>query len=506
MQQDLVRVIEQVTKEKGIDKEILVEAIESAMVSAAKKTFGAERTFEAQYNPDIGEVEIFEAKVVVDDVADPDLEIDLDEARETLDPDVELGDELLMKIDATVFGRIAAQAAKQNIVQRVRDVEREIIFNEFKDRQGELVHGIVQRFEKNNIIVNLGRTNAILPEKEQVPRERYRQGDRIRAYIVSVEMTSRGPQIVLSRTHPGMLIKLFEQEVPEIYEGIVEVKGAAREPGGRAKIAVTSNDPDVDPVGACVGMKGTRVQSVVQELRGEKIDIVHWIPEQAEYVCRALAPAKVTKILLDEDAHSMEVIVPDEQLSLAIGRKGQNVRLASRLTGWGIDARSESEADEESRVARQSLSAIPGVSEVMAELLYQSGFKSAEDLSEAEPATINEITGIEPEKASAILEAAAQHVEEERERAAREAEEAARAAEEAEAEAGEAVETEGESDGTEGDPVETADENVAAEGEPLETSEEVAATAGETAAAGEAVEEPASSDEEEVESSSRQGA
>ena len=249
MQQDLVRVIEQVTKEKGIDREIIVEAIESAMVSAAKKMFGAERTFEAQYNPDIGEVEIFEAKVVVDDVADPDLEIDLEDARETLDPDVELGDELLMKIDTTVFGRIAAQAAKQNIVQRVRDVEREIIFNEFKDRQGELVHGIVQRFEKNNIIVNLGRTNAILPEKEQVPRERYRQGDRIRAYIVSVEMTSRGPQIVLSRTHPGMLIKLFEQEVPEIYEGIVEVKGAAREPGGRAKIAVASNDPDVDPVG-----------------------------------------------------------------------------------------------------------------------------------------------------------------------------------------------------------------------------------------------------------------
>ena len=436
MQQDLNRVIEQVTKEKGIDKEILVDAIESAMVSAAKKTFGADRTFEAQYNSDIGEIELFEAKIVVDDVADPETEIDLDEARESLDPDVELGDELLMKIDAQVFGRIAAQAAKQNIVQRVRDVEREIIYNEFKDRQGELVHGIVQRFEKNNLIVNLGRTNAILPEKEQVPRERYRQGDRIRAYIVSVEMTSRGPQIVLSRTHPGMLIKLFEQEVPEIYEGIVEVKGAAREPGGRAKIAVASNDPDVDPVGACVGMKGTRVQSVVQELRGEKIDIVHWIPEQAEYVCRALAPAKVTKIFLDDDAHSMEVIVPDEQLSLAIGRKGQNVRLASRLTGWGIDARSESEAEEESRQARQSLSAVPGVSEVMAELLYQSGFKSAEDLAEADPSTIHEITGIEPERAAAILEAGMAHVEELREQAAREAEEAARAAEAGE-EAGE---------------------------------------------------------------------
>jgi N utilization substance protein A len=470
MQQDLNRVIEQVTKEKGIDKEILVEAVESAMVSAAKKTFGAERSFEAQYNPDIGEIELFEPRVVVDDVADPETEINLEEARETLDPDVELGDELLMKIDSAVFGRIAAQAAKQNIVQRVRDVEREIIFNEFKDRQGELIHGIVQRFEKNNIIVNLGRTNAILPEKEQVPRERYRQGDRIRAYIVSVEMTSRGPQIVLSRTHPGMLIKLFEQEVPEIYEGIVEVKGAAREPGGRAKIAVTSNDADVDPVGACVGMKGTRVQSVVQELRGEKIDIVHWISEQAEYVCRALAPAKVTKILLDEEAHSMEVIVPDEQLSLAIGRKGQNVRLASRLTGWGIDARSESEADEESRQARQSLSAVPGVSEMMAELLFQSGYKSAEDLADAEVATITEITGIEPEKALAILEASTKHVEEERERVAREAEEAAQAAQEAE----EAAQAAQEAEEPASEPESAASEAVETAGEPVEPVEEPA--------------------------------
>lgn len=423
MQQDLNRVIEQVSKEKGIDREILVQALENAMVSAAKKTFGAERSFEAQYNPDIGEVELFEAKIVVEEVADAETEIGLAEARETLDPDVEVGDELLTKMDSSAFGRIAAQAAKQNIVQRVRDAEREIIYNEFKQREAELVHGIVQRFEKNNIIVNLGRTNAILPEKEQVPRERYRQGDRIRAYIVSVEMTSRGPQIVLSRTHPGMLIKLFEQEVPEIYESIVEVKGAAREPGGRAKIAVASNDPDVDPVGACVGMKGTRVQSVVQELRGEKIDIVHWTPDQAEYVCRALAPAKVTKIIIDEEEHCMEVVVPDEQLSLAIGKKGQNVRLASRLTGWTIDARSESEADEESRRARQSLSSIPGVSDVMAELLYQSGFKSAEDLAEADLESISDIDGIEPERAETILAAARGYVEEERARAA--AEEAA---------------------------------------------------------------------------------
>ncbi|MEK7782651.1 MAG: transcription termination factor NusA, partial [Candidatus Binatota bacterium] len=404
----------QVSKEKGIDKTIIISALENAMVSAAKKTFGHQRKIEAQYNPELGEVELFEAKLVVEAVTDPAVEITLQEARENLDPDAEVGDELLSKLDTSSFGRIAAQAAKQNIVQRVRDAEREIIYNEFKGREGQLVNGIVQRFEKKNIIVNLGRTDAILPEKEQVPRERYRQGDRIRAYIVSVEMTSRGPQIVLSRTHPGMLVKLFEQEVPEIYEAIVEVKGAAREPGGRAKIAVISNDPDVDPVGACVGMKGTRVQAVVQELRGEKIDIVHWTADQAEYVCRALAPAKVSKIIIDDEGHNMEVIVPDDQLSLAIGRKGQNVRLASRLSGWRIDVRGESEADEETRRARISLGAIPGVNDMVAELIYQSGFKSAEELAEADLETILEIDGIGPEKAEVIYKSSREYVAEKR--------------------------------------------------------------------------------------------
>ena len=410
MQQDLNRVIEQVSKEKGIDKSILISALENAMVSAAKKMFGHQRKIEAQYNPDLGEVELFEAKTVVEQVNDPALELSLQEARDNLDPDAQVGDELLCKLDTSSFGRIAAQAAKQNIVQKVRDAEREIIYNEFKGREGQLVNGIVQRFERKNIIVNLGRTDAILPEKEQVPRERYRQSDRVRAYIVAVEMTSRGPQIILSRTHPGMLVKLFEQEVPEIYEGIVEVKGAAREPGGRAKIAVVSHDPDVDPVGACVGMKGTRVQAVVQELRGEKIDIVHWTADQAEYVCRALAPAKVSKIIIDDEEHSMEVIVPDDQLSLAIGKRGQNVRLAARLTGWKIDARSESEAEEETRRARSSLGAIPGVNDMVAELIYQAGFKSAEELAEAELETILEIEGIGPEKAETVYKSSREYV------------------------------------------------------------------------------------------------
>ncbi len=430
---DLNRVIEQVSKEKGIDKSVIIAALEDAMLSAARRTFGLEHQIEAKFNPDIGEVELFEIKTVVDEVTDPANHIMVKDAQATLDPDAAVGDELLSKLSQEKFGRIAAQAAKQNIIQRVREAERSIIFNEFKDRKGELFSGIVQRFERKNIIVNLGRTDAILPEKEQIPRERYRQGDRIRAYILDVDLTSKGPQIVLSRTHPGLLIKLFGQEVPEIYEGIVEVKGAAREPGGRAKIAVYSNDSDVDPVGACVGMRGTRVQSVVQELRGEKIDIVPWTADQAEYVCRALSPAKVSKIIMDEDERAMEVIVPDDQLSLAIGKKGQNVRLASRLTGWRLDVRGEAEAEEEARNARASLMAVPGIGDVTAELLYQDGFKSAEELAASDVERLTQVEGVSAEKAAAIIKSAQAHVEEKRQlaeaRAAEEAEAAAAAAE-----------------------------------------------------------------------------
>jgi len=259
------------------------------------------------------------------------------------------------------------------------------------------------------MIVNLGRTEAILPEKEQIPHERYRQSDRIRALIAEVDLSEKGLSIVLSRTSNDFLRKLFEQEVPEIYEGIVEIRQCAREPGGRAKVAVYSNDSDVDPVGACVGMKGTRVQSVVQELRGEKIDIVPWTEDQAELVCRALAPAKVSKVIIDEDEHAMEVIVPDDQLSLAIGKRGQNVRLAHRLTGWKLDVRSEAEAEEEARAARASLNAIPGVGDINAELLYQWGFRSAEQLSETEAEAL-EIDGISPERARQLIVAAQAHV------------------------------------------------------------------------------------------------
>ena len=425
MQPELSRVIEQVSKEKGIDRTIVVGAVEAAILSAARKVVPPTTQLEAKYNPEIGEVELFKILTVVEQVNDPETEISLEDARNNLDPEAQLGDELLEKLDQR-YGRIAAQAAKQNLIQRLRDAERDIIYNEFKDRKGDITHsGIVQRFEKKNIIVNLGRTDAILPEKEQIPRERYRQGDRIRAFILDVEMSSKGPQIVLSRTHPGFLMKLFEQEVPEVYEGIVEIKGAAREPGGRAKIAVVSHDPDVDPVGACVGMKGTRVQAVVQELRGEKIDIVHWTPDPAEFVCRALAPAKVTKIVMDEDERSMEVIVPDDQLSLAIGRKGQNVRLASRLTGFKLDVRSESEAEDEARKSRASLTAVPGIGDVTAELLYQNGFRSAEEVAQADEQTLADVEGLGPEKAGTILKAVRVYVEKKQQEEAERGEEAA---------------------------------------------------------------------------------
>jgi transcription termination/antitermination protein NusA len=414
LQLQLSRVIDQVSREKQIDREVIIEAIESAMVQAARRHFGQERQIEGKYNSEIGEVELFEIKNVVETVTNHETEITLEEAHRDYDPEAEVGDELLAKLPREAFGRIAAQAAKQGIIQKVRDAEREIIYNEFKDRKGEIFSGIVQRFEKKNIIVNLGRTDAILPEREQIPRERYRQGDRIRAYIYDVDLTAKGPQIILSRTHPNLLIELFRQEVPEIYEGIVEVKAAVREPGGRAKIAVVSHDRDVDPVGACVGMRGTRVQAVVQELRGEKIDIIHWTPDPAEFVCRAVAPAKVSKIVMDEDEHSMEVIVPDDQLSLAIGKKGQNVTLASRLSGWRLDVRGESEADEEVRQARASLSSIAGVSDVTAELLLQHGFRSAEEVAESDVEGIAEVEGIDPDRAVGILEAARLHVAERR--------------------------------------------------------------------------------------------
>ncbi len=390
----LKREIAQVAKDKGIDANEIIGALEEAMKQAARRERGLEIEIDAKFNPDLGEVELFEFREVVEGTTSAETEITIAAARE-LDPGAEIGDEIGVKMDTSGFGRILAQTAKQVIIQRIREAERDNVFEEYKDRKGEIVNGIVRRFEKGAIIVDLGRTEAVLPLKEQVPRENYRPNDRIRAYVIDVNRAAKGSQVVLSRTCMEMLTKLFEQEVPEMYEGIVTIRSAAREPGGRSKIAVVSRDSDVDPVGACVGMKGSRVQAVVQELRGERIDIVPWSPDPARYVCTALSPAQVSKVIIDDAAQSMDVIVPDDQLSLAIGRKGQNVRLAVQLTGWKIDIKSESKMRELARWLSEAVSVVEGCGDPEAELLLQQGITSLEDLKKCDIELLSSFPGID---------------------------------------------------------------------------------------------------------------
>jgi transcription termination/antitermination protein NusA len=405
MNQDLNYLIEQVGRDKGIDKQVIIEALEDAMLKASKKRYGLQKDIEARFNEELGEVELFQFKTVVEQVEDPDLEISLAEGKE-MDPEAEIGDSLGVKLSIEDLGRIAAQTAKQVIMQRVRDAEGETTYNEYKDRKGEVVTGFVQRIERGNIYVNLGRAEAILPKREQVSRETYKRGDRIRAYVLDVQRTPIGCQIYLSRTHPGFLAKLFEMEVPEITEGIVRVVNAAREPGERSKIAVYSNDADVDPVGASVGMKGSRVQSVVQELRGEKIDIIPYNNDPAKFVCNALSPAKVSKVYLNDEEKYMEIVVADDQLSLAIGKRGQNVRLASKLTGWKIDIKSESKMEKHSEEVVELLTTLPGVGEIIARVLYDEGFYTIEDVAEAEGEELGRICGVGEKKGEKIVEAA----------------------------------------------------------------------------------------------------
>ena len=406
---DLLRTIEQVSRDKGIDAKILIEALEEAVRSAVKKKFGLEYELEVTFNREMGEIEVFEFKDVVDTVTDERLQVSLEDARK-LDPESEIGDSLGMKMDTDALGRIAAQSAKQVIMQRLREAERDAVYEDFRDRKGEIINGIVQRFDKGAIIANLGKAEAELPLKEQIPKESYTQGDRVRAYIYDVRQFSRGPQVILSRTHPNFLSALFESEVPEISEGIVTIMQVAREPGGRAKIAVASKDRDVDPVGACVGMKGSRVQAVVQELRGEKIDIVPWDPDPAKFVCNALAPAEILRVIVDEENRAMEVVVPDDQLSLAIGKKGQNVRLASRVANWKLDVNGESEYNKELREGYKSLHMLPGVGDKLATALYEMGYRSAEDISKAEPADLAIIKGVSDKKARDLIQGALDYV------------------------------------------------------------------------------------------------
>ena len=406
---DLLRTIEQVSRDKGIDAKILIEALEEAVRSAVKKKFGLEYELEVKFNREMGEIEVFEFKDVVDTVTDERLQVSLEDAKK-LDPESEIGDSLGMKMDTDALGRIAAQSAKQVIMQRLREAERDAVYEDFRDRKGEIINGIVQRFDKGAIIANLGKAEAELPLKEQIPKESYTQGDRVRAYIYDVRQFSRGPQVILSRTHPNFLSALFESEVPEISEGIVTIMQVAREPGSRAKIAVASKDRDVDPVGACVGMKGSRVQAVVQELRGEKIDIVPWDPDPAKFVCNALAPAEILRVIVDEENRAMEVVVPDDQLSLAIGKKGQNVRLASRVANWKLDVNGESEYNKELREGYKSLHMLPGVGDKLATALYEMGYRSAEDISKAEPADLAIIKGVSDKKARDLIQGALDYV------------------------------------------------------------------------------------------------
>ncbi len=412
MLSDLKRIIDQICRDRGFDKKLLIEAIEEAVESAAKKKLGSRRDIEVRFNEEFGEVEVFQFRTVVNEVEDEQTEISLEAAVE-LDPEVQLEDELGEKMENIEdLGRIAAQSAKQVIIHKMKDAERDVIFEMFKDRKGEVVSGIVQRFERGNMVVNLGRTDAILPRDQQIPKRSFKQGDRIRAYLDDVRQNARDSQLILSRTCNDFLAKLFTLEVPEIAEGIVEIMGVSREPGFRAKIAVSSLETDVDPVGACVGMKGSRVQNVVQELQGERIDIVPWSPDPAKYVYNALAPAHVSMVMADEEAKTLLVVVPNDQLSLAIGRQGQNVRLASRLLGWRIDVKSEQRYANLEDPGYQTLLAIKGIEEPLADQLLARGIFSIERLVEATVEDLIVIRSINEEQAQHLIDTAARLISE----------------------------------------------------------------------------------------------
>ena len=414
---DLIYVIEQIGREKGIGKEVLFEAVESALLSASKKTMGLADNVRMELDRHTGNLRVFARKKVVEAVTDTKLEIGLEEARK-LNGEAELEDELEMELPPQEFGRIAAQTAKQVILQRVRDAERDAVYSEFIDKEGRIVRGVVHRVEKRNVIVEIGKAEAVLMEREQIPGERYNPSDRIRAYVLEVKKGIKGPQILLSRTHPGFLVRLFETEIPEIAEGIVQVREAAREGGERAKVAVASTKRDVDPIGACVGLRGTRIQVISRELRGEKIDIVEWSPDAATFVARALSPAKVSSVTISEpDAEggqpSVLVIVPDSQLSLAIGKRGQNARLAAKLTGLRVDIKSESEVEDERRreeeelaQGRQFLSTFADVTPPIQEALIAAGLFSPARIARADLAALADVAGLGERKAKSLLEAA----------------------------------------------------------------------------------------------------
>ena len=402
---ELVQIADAVAREKGIDIEIVLAAMADAIQKAAKARYGAENDIRVEINPKTGETRLLRAVEVVELVENDDTQISLAIARRE-NRDAQIGDEIIDELPPVEFGRIATQAAKQVIVQRVREAEREQQYEEFKDRVGEIINGVVKRVEYGNVVLDLGRGEAVVRRDNLIPREVFRPGDRIRAYIQNVRREMRGPQIILSRSDPAFMAKLFGQEVPEIYDGVIEIRAVARDPGSRAKIAVISSDPGIDPVGACVGMRGSRVQAVVNELQGEKVDIIPWSEDAAAFIVNALAPAEVSKVVLDEDIQRIEVVVPDEQLSLAIGRRGQNVRLASQLTGWDIDIMTEAQESERRQAEfaerTETFMGALDVDEMIAQLLASEGFATVEEVAYVPLDEITYIEGFDDETAQEI--------------------------------------------------------------------------------------------------------
>lgn len=400
---ELGRVVEALGKERGIERDIVVKAIEQAFLVTARKKYGIQGEYETRYNLEDDEIEIYQYKNVVEDVRDPIVEIILNDAKE-LDEDVEVGDQLGIRIENPNFTRVDVQTARQIIFQKVRDAEREILFAEYKDKVGELITGIARRYERGNIIVDLGKADAVLSRREVIPGENFKTGDRIQAYLSEVVMTNRGPEIRLSRTSPMFLVKLFEVEVPEIQDGTIVIRSAAREPGQRAKIAVVSVDKDIDPVGACVGMKGSRVQNVVNELQGEKIDIVKWSEDLDTFARAALAPAEIGNIMIDHDEKQLDVVVEDDQLSLAIGRRGQNVRLAAMLSGYKVSIISKLKLQEKIEKSVSSLVQIDGMTEAKAQVLVQGGVTAIGDLTVMPSAELAGLLGCEEDEAQSLID------------------------------------------------------------------------------------------------------
>ena len=397
---ELKKAIDSISKDRGIDRDLLIDTLEEAVRSSVARKYGDAMDIEVNFNEDAGAIEVYQFKVVVDEVEDEISEITLEEARKH-DPNVQLDDEMGFKVNIEDLGRIAAQSAKQVIIQRMRDAEQEIIYEEYKDRVGEIISGIIQRRDRTGWIINLGRTEALLPKDEQIPRERYKRGDRVQAYLIDVQKESRGPQVIVSRSHPDYMAALFAREVPEVDDSTVKIMGVARDPGLRAKVAVQSRDRDVDPVGACVGIRGSRIQNIVQELRGERIDIVVWSPDIAMYAQNALSPAVITRITVDDEDKTLEVVVPDDQLTLAIGRKGQNVKLASRLLGWKIDIFTESRYGE-LNAARKGMDQLASVAEVPIEAFLNAGFDTMDMILTADDEQLLTVSGLDERKVADI--------------------------------------------------------------------------------------------------------